>query len=148
MEDMSEFAKDPAMPFVIRFRTPVAAAAAEDEPYLNDCCIGGDVVLERLLPSLRETYGEVQPTQEDWGWFVWLEQDRVQLAVDVLTQNPITSEFEIRLTSRKASFFRPTRVIDTPELEALRARLVAQLESWPVAALTVERLDEKQLSAL
>jgi hypothetical protein len=134
------------MPIVIRFRKPVDVAG--DEPYLNDCCIGGDVVLERLLPSLRERYGELEPTQEDWGWFVWLEHDRVRLAVDVLTQNPITSEFEIRLTSRKASFLRPARVVDTPELEALRARVVAQLESWPVKSLTVERLDQKQMSDL
>ena len=134
------------MPFVIRFRKPVNVA--DDEPYLNDCCVGGDVVLDRLLPSLREKYGALEPTQEDWGWFLWLQDDRVQLAVDVLTQDPITSEFEIRLTSRKPSLFRSARVIDTPELETLRARLVAQLEAWPVAALTVERLDEKQLSAL
>jgi len=134
------------MPFVIRFRKPVEVAG--DEPYLNDCCIGGDVVLERLLPTLREQLGEVEPTQEDWGWFVWVEDDRVHFAVDVLTQNPITSEFEIRLTSRRRSFFRPARVVDTPELEALRARVVAQLETWPVAALTVERLDQKQISAL
>ena len=133
------------MPFVIRFRKPVDVS---DEPYLNNCCIGGDVVLEQLLPSLREQYGALEPTQEDWGWFVWLEHDRVHLAVDVLTQNPITSEFEIRLTSRKPSFFRSARVIDTPELDALRSRVLAQLEAWPVVALTVERLDQKQMSTL
>ena len=134
------------MPFVIRFRKPVNVS--DEDPYLNNCCIGGDVVLEQLLPSLREQYGALEPTQEDWGWFVWLEHDRVHLAVDVLTQNPITSEFEIRLTSRKPSFFRSARVIDTPELDALRSRVVAQLEAWPVVALTVERLDQKQLSTL
>ena len=56
------------MPFSIRFRKPVDVTEAE--PYINDCCIGGDVVLEHLLPALRQTYGDLEPTQEDWGWFV------------------------------------------------------------------------------
>src|SRR4026207_991759 len=89
-----------AMPFSIRFRKPVDVTEAE--PYINDCCIGGDVVLGHLLPALRQTYGDLEPTQEDWGWFVWFEHVGVKLAVDVFTQDPLTNEFEIHLTSRKA----------------------------------------------
>jgi hypothetical protein len=41
-------------------------APGAGEPHINDCCVGGDVVLERLLPSLRERYGdELVPVQED-----------------------------------------------------------------------------------
>ena len=83
-------------------------------------------MLEQLLPALRQSYGDLEPTQEDWGWFVWFEHVGVKLAVDVFTQNPITNEFEIRLTSRKARLLRSARVVDTPELEALRRRVVSQ----------------------
>jgi len=131
------------MPFSIRFRKPVDVTVAE--PYINDCCIGGDVVLEHLLPALRQTYGDLEPTQEDWGWFVWFEHVGVKLAVDVFTQDPLTNEFEIHLTSRKAGLLRSARVVDTPELEALRRRVVSSLEAWPVTSLIVERLDEKHM---
>jgi hypothetical protein len=131
------------MPFSIRFRKPVDVTVAE--PYINDCCIGGDVVLEHLLPALRQTYGDLEPTQEDWGWFVWFEHVGVKLAVDVFTQDPLTNEFEIHLTSRKARLLRSARVVDTPELEALRRRVVSSLEAWPVTSLIVERLDEKHM---
>lgn len=131
------------MPFSIRFRKPVDVTEAE--PYINDCCIGGDVVLEHLLPALRQTYGDLEPTQEDWGWFVWFEHVGVKLAVDVFTQDPLTNEFEIHLTSRKARLLRSARVVDTPELEALRQRVVSSLEAWPVTSLIVERLDEKHM---
>lgn len=131
------------MPFSIRFRKPVDVTEAE--PYINDCCIGGDVVLEHLLPALRQTYGDLEPTQEDWGWFVWFEHVGVKLAVDVFTQDPLTNEFEIHLTSRKAGLLRSARVVDTPELEALRRRVVSSLEAWPVTSLIVERLDEKHM---
>jgi len=131
------------MPFSIRFRKPVDVTVAE--PYINDCCIGGDVVLEHLLPALRQTYGDLEPTQEDWGWFVWFEHVGVKLAVDVFTQDPLTNEFEIHLTSRKARLLRSARVVDTPELEALRRSVVSSLEAWPVTSLTVERLDEKHM---
>ena len=131
------------MPFSIRFRKPVDVTEAE--PYINDCCIGGDVVLEHLLPALRQSYGDLEPTQEDWGWFVWFEHVGVKLAVDVFTQDPLTNEFEIHLTSRKARLLRSARVVDTPELEALRRRVVSSLEAWPVTSLIVERLDEKHM---
>lgn len=131
------------MPFSIRFRKPVDVTEAE--PYINDCCIGGDVVLEHLLPTLRQSYGDLEPTQEDWGWFVWFEHVGVKLAVDVFTQDPLTNEFEIHLTSRKARLLRSARVVDTPELEALRQRVVSSLEAWPVTSLIVERLDEKHM---
>ena len=131
------------MPFSIRFRKPVDVTEAE--PYINDCCIGGDVVLEHLLPALRQTYGDLEPTQEDWGWFVWFEHVGVKLAVDVFTQDPLTNEFEIHLTSRKARLLRSAQVVDTPELEALRRRVVSSLEAWPVTSLIVERLDEKHM---
>jgi hypothetical protein len=129
------------MPYSVRFLKRVATAGRE--PYINECCVGGDVVLEQLLPALRERYGALEPTQEDWGWFAWFERDGAKLAVDVFTHDPQTGEFEIHLTSRQPRILRSAQVIDMPELEYLRDDVVARLQAWPVRELTVERLDEK-----
>ena len=131
------------MPFSIRFRKPVDVTEAE--PYINDCCIGGDVVLEHLLPRLRQSYGDLEPTQEDWGWFVWFEHVGVKLAVDVFTQDPITNEFEIHLTSRKARLLPIGTGGGHTGAGGTPTRVVASLEAWPVTALIVERLDEKHM---
>ena len=40
---------------------------ADREQYINDCCIGGDVVLDVLLPELRGIYDDLMTNQEDWG---------------------------------------------------------------------------------
>ncbi|MCL5278989.1 MAG: hypothetical protein M1376_03670 [Planctomycetes bacterium] len=56
------------MPYEISFLKKVEPT--DPDPYINDCCIGGDVVSARLLPLVREQYEAVQAEQEDWGWFI------------------------------------------------------------------------------
>jgi hypothetical protein len=51
------------------------------EQYINDCCIGGDLVVNQLLPSVQARYTDVQTEQEDWGWFIWFRKGNVRLAV-------------------------------------------------------------------
>jgi hypothetical protein len=132
------------MPYVVSFVKSVEIA--DREPYINDCCVGGDVVLEQLLPSLRGRYGpDLQSNQEDWGWFAWFEQSAVKLAVDVHTTDHEILEFAVHLTSRSPRFLLGSKVQDTPELEQLRELVVSQLESWPVDRLSVERVDEKYM---
>ena len=60
------------MPYELSFtkRVPIV----DREQYINECCIGGDVVVNRLLPSVRSRYTDVQTNQEDWGWFIWFRQ--------------------------------------------------------------------------
>lgn len=53
------------MPYILTFVKPITIAHSEQ--YINDCCIGGDIVLDQLLPGLRARYGELQSNQEDWG---------------------------------------------------------------------------------
>jgi hypothetical protein len=135
------------MPYSIRFRKPLTSAGSE--PYINDCCIGGDLVLDQLLPTLRDAYDpSLEATQEDWGWFVWFEHDGVKLAVDVFTHDHLAGEFEIHITSRRRRFLRSAQVVDVPGLDALRGRVVAALQRWPVDALTVEHLDENHYPAV
>jgi hypothetical protein len=133
------------MPYIVSFVKSVAVA--DREQYINDCCIGGDLVLEQLLPSFRERYGDLQSNQEDWGWFAWFEHSGVKLAVDVHTNDAAVGEFQVHLTSRKPRLLLGAKIQDTPELEALRALVVSRLQLWAVARLAVERVDEKYMPA-
>ena len=132
------------MPYIVSFVKSVQVA--DREQYINDCCVGGDVVLDRLLPSLRGRYGaDLQSNQEDWGWFAWFGQSGVKLAVDVHTTDHEIAAFAVHLTSRRPRFLLGAKVQDTPELEQLRELVVSQLESWPVERLSVERVDERYM---
>ena len=135
----------PHMPYIVSFVRPVAVV--DREQYINDCCIGGDLVLEQLLPSLREAYGDLQSNQEDWGWFAWFGRSGIKLAVDVHTNDEVAGEFQVHLTSRRPRLLLGAKVQDTPELEALRELVVGRLQSWPVAKLEVEHVNEKYMPA-
>jgi hypothetical protein len=111
------------MPYIVSFVKPIVVV--EREQYINDCCIGGDLVLEQLLPALRERYTDLWSNQEDWGWFAWFEQSGVKLAVDVHTNDETTGEFQVHLTSRKPRLLLGAKIQDTPELEALPGCLAA-----------------------
>jgi len=128
------------MPYAIRFIRPVVIAAREH--YINDCCVGGDVVLERLLPALRERYGVLESNQEDWGWYAWFEHEGVRLAVDIFTNDEQTGEFELHLTSRLPRLLLPAKVQDMPELDTLRDMVAHELGVWPVTRLEIEHVDE------
>jgi hypothetical protein len=110
------------MPFEIRFVKPVPPL--DRETYLNECCVGGDVVMNRLLPAIRHRYPDVEEGQEDRGWFVWFRKGIVALAVDIFTYDPGAGSFRIHLTSRKKRWLLFDIVEDTPEQEELQ-RLVA-----------------------
>ena len=43
------------MPYIVSFVKPIAVP--DREIYINDCCVGGDLVLEQLMPTLRQRYG-------------------------------------------------------------------------------------------
>jgi len=128
-----------AMPYIVTFRKPVAVS--DRGQYINDCCVGGDIVLDRLLPALRTTYGAVQSNQEDWGWFAWFDYERIKLAVDVHTDDAARGEFQVHLTSRKPRLLLGSRIEDTPQLDALRELVLEQLRRWNVDDLEIERVD-------
>ncbi len=131
------------MPYIVSFVKFVAVV--DREQYINDCCIGGDLVLEQLLPVLRERYGDLQSNQEDWGWFAWFEHSGVKLAVDVHTKDETAGEFQVHLTSRKPRLLLGATIQDTPELETLRELVASRLQAWSVARLEIERVDEKYM---
>ncbi len=131
------------MPYVLSFIRRVEIVDAQQ--YINDCCVGGDIVLSQLLPVLRERYVGFMSEQEDWGWFAWFESVGVKLAVEVHTDDVEAGEFQIHLTSRKPRFLFGTKVLDTTELEELREMVEKQLQSWGVERLVTERVNEEYM---
>ncbi|MBO9689090.1 hypothetical protein [Roseateles chitosanitabidus] len=53
------------MPYALTFTKQVKTPDVDE--YINDCCIGGDVVLDRLLPALRSRYGNDLQSNQDWS---------------------------------------------------------------------------------
>lgn len=130
----------PPMPYQIVFEKTFAVSQIDD--YLNPSCWGGDVVARRLLPAIEASYRDVQCNQEDWGWFIWCRDGAVQLAIDIFCDDPDAGRFRLHLV-RKIRHWVSSRVVDGPELEQLRERVVAQLDAWHVMHLTTSRLDNQ-----
>src|SRR5262245_60204325 len=127
------------MPYEVSFTKQVRQL--DRDKYINDCCIGGDAVVNQLLPPVRARYTDIQTNQEDWGWFIWFRNGQVRLAIDVFTDDPERGQFRIHLTSRTKRFFLFESVVDTPELEELRTWIESELRAWNGDAIQVEHLD-------
>ena len=129
------------MPYEVSFSKRVPLL--DREQYINECCVGGDAVVNRLLPLMKAPYADVQTNQEDWGWFIWFRKDNVRLAVDIFTDDPERGMFRIHLTSRTKRFFVFDSVIDTPELEELRRIIESELSAWCGQTVKVDHLDSR-----
>jgi hypothetical protein len=124
------------MPYEIAFRRNVTIANRAD--YFNECCVGGDAVVDALLPAVQSRYADIQSNQEDWGWFIWFKQGAVKLAIDVHTDDADAGEFRIRLTSQTRRWI-GYREVDTPELEALRLLVESELRKWSATDIKTEQ---------
>jgi len=111
----------------------------QDADYINDCCFGGDIVSDRLLPEISKRYKPLQHNQEDWGWFIWIESPAESLAVDIFCDDPAEGQFRIHLTSRKRRWILPDVVVDTPELDQLKSIVTSEIEKW-AGPCRVERI--------
>jgi hypothetical protein len=131
------------MPYEVSFTKRVALLDRED--YINDCCVGGDAVVDRLSRSIKSRYTDVQSNQEDWGWFIWFSKGDVGLAIDIFTDDSEQGAFRIHLTSRRKRFFLFDSIVDTPELEELRRLVEVELNAWDVEALNVARVDRNDM---
>jgi hypothetical protein len=127
------------MPYEITFSKKFDIVDRKE--YFNDCCIGGDIVLDVLLPELRKTYEDLMTNQEDWGWFAWFTDQKVNLAVDVFCDDPETGSFRIHLTSRVPNWIHGHRTKDTPELDSLRDRVLPTLANWLGIAPQTTRIE-------
>jgi hypothetical protein len=134
---------DGHMPYEISFTKHVALL--ERAEYINDCCVGGDAVIDRLLPAIKARYSSIQSNQEDWGWFIWFANGHISFAVDVFTDNPDEGLFRIHLTSRTKTLKLFQRIVDTSELEDLLGVVESELQAWPVDAIRIVHLDRNYM---
>jgi len=116
------------MPYEIAFSKKLNLDG--DRHYINECCVGGDIVMDVLLPELRRAYSDLDTGQEDWGWFAWFRDCEVRLAVDVFCDDPDAGNYRMHVTSRVPKRFFGYRIEDTPELESLRDRVNRVLAAW------------------
>ena len=124
------------MPYEIAFTKPVAIT--DRAQYFNECCVGGDAVVDHLLPAVEARYTDIQSNQEDWGWFIWFKSGSVKLAIDVHTDDGDAGEFRIRLTSQTKRLL-GYKEVDTPELEDLRALVESDLRRWSATITSVTK---------
>jgi hypothetical protein len=115
------------------------------EHYINECCVGGDLVVSQLLAPVEARYEDIQTEQEDWGWFIWFRDGSTRLAVDVFTDDPEAGQFRIHLTSRITRMLVGDKIVDTPELEELRRLVLSELSGWVDGTITIGSLDEKYM---
>jgi hypothetical protein len=127
------------VPYEVSFIKQVPVV--DREQYINECCVGGDVVVDQLLPSVRASYAGIQTNQEDWGWFIWFNKGNVRLAIDVFTDDPEKGQFRIHLTSRTKRLFLVETVVDTSELEEFRTLVESELKAWGANAIKSAHLD-------
>jgi hypothetical protein len=109
--------------------------------YINDCCWGGDVIRDRLLPMVSGRYQKIQTEQEDWGWFIWFSDGETRLAIDIHCEDIPGCKFRIQLISRRKRFLLPSVVNDTPELERLREVVMQEIYRWIGAPAAIEHID-------
>jgi hypothetical protein len=128
------------VPYELSFRQRVSVKHRDE--YINECCIGGDAVVDRLLPTVQRVpeHTKVWTNQEDWGWFIWFQKGSVHLAIDVYTDDAEAGEFRIRLTSSVKRYLWSYREVDTPELEELRTAIVEELKLWTGRDPQIERV--------
>jgi hypothetical protein len=131
------------MPYAISFTKRVEIA--DPSIYINDCCVGGDVVLDRVLPDLKTRYSDIQADQEDWGWFAWFKHGSINLAVNIFADDSQNGAFKIHLTASRRRLIFGYKIEDGVELSLLRQLVVTTLNSWTVEALVVEHVDEKYM---
>jgi hypothetical protein len=124
------------MPYEIAFTRLVPIT--DPDRYINPCCVGGDAVVDTLLPVVRQQYDDIETNQEDWGWFIWFRQGDVKLAIDVHTDDGEAGEFRIRLTSQTRRWL-GYKEADTPELEDLRALVERELGKWSARKVVVSK---------
>jgi hypothetical protein len=128
-----------SLPYELSFTAPMTIP--DPSLYINDCCWGGDVVRDRLLPMVFGTYQRIQTEQEDWGWFIWFSDRETRLAIDIHCDDIPACKFRIHLTSRRKRFLLPSVVADTPELERLREIVTHEIARWIGASAAIEHID-------
>jgi hypothetical protein len=111
------------MPYELKF-TKVLESKSN---YINECCFGGDIVIDLLFPAIEEKYSDIQSEQEDWGWFMWFKCGESRCAIDVFCDDAKLGHYIIHLNcrdvERKYLIFK-SEMENKYELEILKSKVV------------------------
>jgi len=127
------------MPYEVSFRKRVEPTGSAE--YINECCIGGDIVSSWLRPAVESRYEQLEANQEDWGWFLWFRKGATRLAIDIFTDDPETGDFRMHLTSRRSKWIFRSEIVDSAELEELRLLVADRLEAVGAQNVAITRVD-------
>ena len=124
------------MPYELSFSKEFEVSRDDPDFYINDCCWGGDVVIERLLPLLEGNYESIRTCQEDWGWFIWFRKGGQRFEINIQCDVPQEGEFRIHLVAFRRNWMFRRLTSDTPELESLRETVTKELQAWTGKVMT------------
>jgi hypothetical protein len=120
------------MAYEIEFTAQISVA--NPNIYFNDCCWGGDVICERLLPFVRGRFSDIQTAQEDWGWFIWFRQGAVLLAIDIFCDEKESGRFRVHISANKKKWLIFRSAVGPPETAEIKEAVVGEIRKWGTIA--------------
>ncbi len=119
------------MPYDLRFSK---AFKTEDKgQYLNECCVGGDIVLAEIQKApfvSLQANEKVSHGQEDWGWYLWFWRGNAKFEISICLDEDDNQEFRIHIIRQiKAGLF-SKKMEDNEELKTIQNEVKVQIESW------------------
>jgi hypothetical protein len=115
------------MAYVIEFTATLNVS--DPKIYINDCCWGGDVIRDGLLPVVSPEYEDVQTTQEDWGWFIWMRRGQQWSGVDIYCDDKESGAFRILISGWQRRWLRRKHV-EGDDLEHIKEVTVNEISKW------------------
>ncbi len=126
------------MPYEISFQKQIEIK--DEDVYFNECCYGGNVIADRLLPSIRERYKDVLSNQEDWGWFIWFKKDGYKLSIDIFCDNYSAAEYRIYITSQRRRYLIFEQLVDDEEIEKIKELVLENIDEWSLNTCKVSKV--------
>ena len=121
------------MAYEITFTANITAD--NSDLYINDCCWGGDVIAEKLLPAVISGYGGMETGQEDWGWYIWMRHGPHRTHLDIFCDDLDSREFRIHLYGARRKLLR-LHFEDGSDVERLKDVLLKEIAKWGTVKLT------------
>jgi hypothetical protein len=112
------------MAYEIEFRAKFTVA--DPEVYINDCCWGGDVIRNKLLPVVRAGFRDVQTSQEDWGWFIWMKRGTKRISIDIFCDDKEGGTFRIRIAGSQKGWIN-RKPLDDSEVESIKNMVINEI---------------------
>lgn len=132
------------MPFEIRFSKKLEIK--DSDKYINECCIGGDLVLAEIEKAgfvSDKTNEKVSRGQEDWGWYLWFWRGNAKFEVNICFDNEEEVDpagYRIHIIRQiKAGLF-SKKMEDTDEVGEIKDEVKERIERWTGKPCVVEKI--------